>query len=37
MNEVSGLYPLQHSLVIGGFVKMMVREVPSDSYRVRQE
>ena len=28
--DVSGLYLLQQSLVIGSYVEMLVREVPSD-------
>ena len=32
---VSGLYPLQHA-VIGSYVKMLVCEVLSDRYRIRQ-
>ena len=30
MNDVLGLYPSQQSLVIGSYVKMLVREVLSD-------
>ena len=30
MTDHSGLYPLQQSLVIGSYVKMVVREVLSD-------
>ena len=37
MTDVSGLYPLQKSLVIGSYVKMLVREVLSDRYRITQE
>ena len=36
INDVSGLYPLQQSLVIGSCVKMLVREVLSDRYRITQ-
>ena len=32
MTDVSGLYPLQQSLVIGSYVKMLVRRVLSDRY-----
>ena len=37
MYDVSGLFPLQQSLVIGSYVKMMVRMVLSDRYRIIQE
>ena len=37
MNDVSGLYPLQQSLAIGSYVKMLVRSVLSDRYRRTQE
>ena len=37
MTDVLGLYPLQQSLVIGSYVKMLVREVLSDRYRITQE
>ena len=37
MYDVSGLYPLQQSLVIGWYVKMMVPRILSDRYRIRQE
>ena len=37
MYDVSGLYPLQQSLVIGSYVKMLVREVLSDRYRIIQD
>ena len=30
MDDVAGLYPLQQSLVIGSYVKMLVRRVLSD-------
>ena len=36
MNDVSGLAPLQQSLVIGSYVEL-VRRVLSDRYRIRQE
>ena len=35
--DVSGLYPSQQSLVIGSYVKKMVCEVLSDSYRITQD
>ena len=35
--DVSGLYPLQLSLVIGSYVKMLVPRVLSDRYTKRQE
>ena len=37
INDVSGLYSLQQSLVIGSYVKMMVCRVLSDRYRIIQE
>ena len=37
MYDVSGLYSLQQSLVIGSYVKMLVRRVLSDRYRTTQE
>ena len=37
MNKVSGLCSLQQSLEIGSYVKMLVREVLSDRYRIREE
>ena len=38
INDVSGLYPLQQSLVIGSHVaKMLVRRVQSDKYKTTQE
>ena len=37
MYDVSGLHPLQQSVVIGSYVKMLVRVVPSDRYRLTQE
>ena len=37
MYHVSGLYPLQQWLVIGSYVKILVREVLSDRYRITQE
>ena len=37
MTDVWGRYPLQQSLVIGSYVKMLVREVLSDRYRITQE
>ena len=37
MTDVSGLYPLQQSLEIGSYVKMLVRRVLSDKYRIPQE
>ena len=37
MTEISGIYPLQQSLEIGSYVKMMVRRVLSDRYRITQE
>ena len=37
MYDVSGLFPLQPSLVIGSYVEMLVREALSDGYRIRQE
>ena len=30
INDVSGLYPLQRSLQMGSYVKILVREVLSD-------
>ena len=36
MYDVLGLYPLQQSLVIGSYVKMLVRRVLSDRYRITQ-
>ena len=37
MTDVSGLYPLQQSLVKGSYVKMLMRRVLSDRYRITQE
>ena len=37
INDVLGLYPLQESLVIGRYVKMLARRVLSDRYRRTQE
>ena len=37
MYDVSGIYPLQQSLVIRSYVKMLVRMVLSDRYRITQE
>ena len=37
MYDVSGLYLLQQSLEIGSYVKMLVRKVLSDRYRITQE
>ena len=37
MTDVSGLYPLQQSLVTGSNVKMLVREVLLDRFSMRQE
>ena len=37
MTDVLGLYPLQQSLVIGSYVKMLVRRVLSDRYGITQE
>ena len=37
MYDVSGLYPLQQSLVIGSYVKMLLRGVLSDRHRITQE
>ena len=37
MYDDSGLYPLQYSLVIGGYLKMLVCKVLSDRYRITQE
>ena len=37
MYDVLGLYTLQKSLEIGSYVKMLVRRVLSDSYRITQE
>ena len=37
MTDLSSIYPLQQSLEIGSFVKMQVREVLSDRYRITQE
>ena len=37
MHVVSGLYPLQQSLVIPSYVKMLVRRVLSDRYRITQD
>ena len=37
MYDVSGQYPLQQSLVIGSYVKILVCEVLSDRYRTTQE
>ena len=36
MYDVSGLNPLQQSLVIGSYVKMLVPRVLSDRYRITQ-
>ena len=37
MYDASGLYSLGQSLVIGSYLKMLVREVLSDRYRITQE
>ena len=37
INDVLGLYPLEHSLVIWSYVRMLVRRVLSDRYRTTQE
>ena len=37
MNDVAGLCPLQQPLAIGSYVKMLVRRVLSDRYRITQE
>ena len=37
MTDVSGLYPLQPSLVEGSYIKMLLRRVLSDRYRITQE
>ena len=37
MYDISGLNPLQQSLVIGSYVKMLVRRVLSDRYRITQD
>ena len=37
MYDVSSLYHLQQSLVIGSDVKMLVRRVLPDRYRITQE
>ena len=37
INELSGLYSLQLSLEIGSFVKMLVRELILDRYRITQD
>ena len=37
MYDVSGLYSLQQSLVIGSYAKMLVRKVLSDRLRIAQE
>ena len=37
MYDVSSLYPLQQSLGIGSYVKMLVRRVLADRYRRTQE
>ena len=37
MYYVSGLYHLQQSQVIESYVKMLVRRVLSDRYRIKQE
>ena len=37
MNDISGLYPLQQSLVIRSNVRMLVRRVLSDRYLRTQE
>ena len=37
MYDVSGLYPLQQSLVIWSYVKMLVRRVLPDRSRITQE
>ena len=34
MYDVSGLHPLQQSLVMGSYVKMLMRRVLSDRYRM---
>ena len=36
MYDVSGLYPLHQSLAIRSYVKMLVRRVLSDRYRIAQ-
>ena len=36
-NRIQGLYPLQLSLVIESYVKILVRRVLSDRYRITQE
>ena len=37
MYDVSDLYPLQQSLIIESDVKMLVRRVLPDRYRITQE
>ena len=37
MYDVSGIYPLQQSVVIGSYVEMLVHMVLSDRYRIRQK
>ena len=37
MHDVSGLYPVQQSLVKESYVEMLVRRVLSDRYRITQE
>ena len=37
MYDVSGLTPLQQSVVMGSYVKMLMRRVLSDRYRITQE
>ena len=37
IDDVSGIFPLQQSLVIESYAKMLVREVLSDRYRIIQE
>ena len=37
MYDASGLYPLQQSVVIGSYVKMLMRRVLSDRYRITRE
>ena len=37
MYDVSGIYPVQQSLVIGSYVRMLVRMELSDGYRITQE
>ena len=35
--DVSGVFPLQQSLQLGSYVKMLVRMVLLDRYRITQE